>query len=240
MTISGELLSLEGGNVHVTQEGRYDAPVLVLIHGLGGSGRWWDPLVPSLADAHHVIRLDLLGFGRSAKPAGFGYEIPEHGARVGVVLNRLGVRQAVIVGHSTGGLVVTALAEQRPDLVTRFALINTGLHVNAQTATEVALDEDPDDVRAMSLHAFAATMQSARDYLRRQSLPRRLKALDMPFLAVLGADDRRSSAAATYRGIPHAQVELLPGRSPVREDPAGLTPLLHRADEGVPLGGGDE
>ena len=226
MTIFDELLSLEGGNVHITQEGPYDAPVLVLIHGLGGSGRWWDPLVPPLVGAHHVIRLDLLGFGRSAKPAGLGYEIPEHGARVGVVLNRLGVRRAVLAGHSTGGLVVTALAEQRPDLVASFALINTGPHVSAHTAEEVALDERADDVRGMSLHAFAATLQSARDYLRRQSLPRRLRALDMPFLAVFGAEDRRSSAAARYRRIPGARVEVLPVRSPVREAPARTGALL--------------
>src|ERR1700754_2020225 len=70
-------LPLEGGNIYVTQDGPRDAPALVLIHGLAASTRSWDLLVPMLARSHRVIRIDLLGHGRSAKPAGGGYEIPQ-------------------------------------------------------------------------------------------------------------------------------------------------------------------
>jgi pimeloyl-ACP methyl ester carboxylesterase len=41
------------------------------------------------------------------------------------------VRHAVVVGHSTGGMVATALAEQRGDLVTALALIDTGPRADA-------------------------------------------------------------------------------------------------------------
>ncbi|TDD33595.1 alpha/beta fold hydrolase [Nonomuraea terrae] len=125
------ILPLDGGNVHVRQDGPRDAPALVLIHGFGGSTRWWDPLVPMLARSHRVVRIDLLGHGRSAKPAGRGYEIPEQGRRVGAALDRLGVKHAIVVGHSTGGSVATALAEQRRDLVTALALVNTGPRLDA-------------------------------------------------------------------------------------------------------------
>ncbi|WP_083982243.1 alpha/beta fold hydrolase [Actinomadura hibisca] len=120
------LLFVDGGRVHVRQDGPADGPVLVLIHGLAGSTRWWDSLVPLLAKSHRVIRVDLLGHGRSAKPGGGGYTIPEQGRRVGAVLDRLGVKQAVVVGHSTGGSVATALAEQRGDLVAALALLDSG------------------------------------------------------------------------------------------------------------------
>lgn len=119
-------LPLDGGNIYLRQDGPRDAPALVLIHGLAGSTHWWDPLVPMLAKSHRVIRIDLLGHGRSAKPAGGGYTIPEQGRRVGEALDRLGVKHAIVVGHSTGGLVATALAEQRRDLVTALALIDIG------------------------------------------------------------------------------------------------------------------
>jgi pimeloyl-ACP methyl ester carboxylesterase len=119
-------LALDGGNIYMSQDGPHDAPVLVLIHGLGGSTRWWDSVVPMLARSYRVIRIDLLGHGRSAKPAGRGYEIPEQGRRVGAALDRLGVQHALVVGHSTGGAVATALTEQRPDLVTALAFIDTG------------------------------------------------------------------------------------------------------------------
>jgi pimeloyl-ACP methyl ester carboxylesterase len=124
-------LPLEGGNIHVSQDGPRDAPALVLIHGLGGSTRWWDRVVPMLAVSYRVIRIDLLGHGRSAKPAGGGYAIPQQGRRVGEALDRLGVKHAIVVGHSTGGYVATALAEQRADLVTALALIDTGPRMDA-------------------------------------------------------------------------------------------------------------
>jgi pimeloyl-ACP methyl ester carboxylesterase len=124
-------LPLDGGNIYVRQDGPRDAPALVLIHGLASSTRWWDRVVPRLARSYHVIRIDLLGHGRSAKPAGGGYAIPQQGRRVGQALDRLGVRHAIVVGHSTGGAVATALAEQRGDLVTALALIDTGPRTGA-------------------------------------------------------------------------------------------------------------
>jgi pimeloyl-ACP methyl ester carboxylesterase len=119
-------LHLDGGDIYVSQDGPRDAPALVLIHGLGSSTRWWDQVVPMLAGSYRVIRIDLLGHGRSAKPAGGGYAIPQQGRRVGQALDQLGVTHAIVVGHSTGGYVATALAEQRGDLVTALALIDTG------------------------------------------------------------------------------------------------------------------
>jgi pimeloyl-ACP methyl ester carboxylesterase len=127
----GSMLSLDGGNIHVREDGPRDAPALVLIHGFTASTRSWDALVPLLAGSHRVIRIDLLGHGRSAKPAGGGYTIPDQGRRVGAALDRLGVRSATLVGHSTGGSVATALAEQRPGLVTALALIDTGPRLDA-------------------------------------------------------------------------------------------------------------
>ncbi|MFI0408884.1 alpha/beta fold hydrolase [Actinomadura sp. 3N508] len=264
-------LALDGGRIHVRQDGPGDAPPLVLIHGLAGSTRWWDPLVPLLARSSRVIRIDLLGHGRSAKPSGGGYTIPEQGRRVGEALDRLGVRHAVVAGHSTGGSVATALAEQRGDLVTALALIDSGPRLDAfisdgfvgrllfvpavgqllwrartdgiirrglDTAVSRPGYEIPqdlvDDVRGVTYHALTATSRAADDYLKRRPLPARLAALGKPLLVIFGADDRRwrSSAAAGYRTVPGAKVELLPGlgHSPMLEDPpktaAHLLPFI--------------
>ncbi|WP_328462163.1 alpha/beta fold hydrolase [Streptomyces sp. NBC_00448] len=131
MTTEDLLFPVEGGDLHVRQDGPRDAPALVLVHGLAASAHWWDAIAPELARAYHVVRIDLLGHGRSAAPEGPGYRIPEHARRVGAVLDRLGVRRAVGIGHSTGGLVVTALADERPGLVAALALIDTGPRLDA-------------------------------------------------------------------------------------------------------------
>src|SRR5438105_5036765 len=96
--------------LHVVHTGPLDAPTVVLVHGSGASMAWWDPVLPALRDLH-VVRVDLLGHGRSAKPDD-GYEMTEQARRVGAVLDRLGVSRAVLVGHSTGGNVATSLVEQ--------------------------------------------------------------------------------------------------------------------------------
>jgi alpha/beta hydrolase fold len=107
---SGEqVVRLPGGDMHIVQSGPPSAAAVVLIHGFGASTAWWDPVVPAWPELH-VVRVDLLGHGRSAKPAG-GYGIAEQARRVGAVLDHLGVRRATLVGHSTGGMVATSLAE---------------------------------------------------------------------------------------------------------------------------------
>lgn len=242
------VLRLEHGAMHVCQDGPRDAPVLLLIHGSATSSRSWDALVPLLSTLHRVIRIDLPGHGRSAEPVGGDYAIPEQGRRIGTALDRLGVEHAIAVGHSSGGYAATALAEQRPDLVTALALINTGPSMKAFIAPgPTAIDpaqwpptdeqirqfagtgfragyrvpqELVDELRGMPHRAVAAAMQASTAYLTRRALPDRLMALGKPLQVVFGDQDRRwrPSSAAEYRVVPGARVEMLPG--------AGHTPIL--------------
>ncbi|MBB5801986.1 pimeloyl-ACP methyl ester carboxylesterase [Saccharothrix ecbatanensis] len=110
--------------MHVVHDGPRQAPPLLLIHGSGASGATWSPVVPALADHHHVIRVDLPGCGQSPPPS--SYDVPVQASRVAAVLDDLGLRHVAVVGHSSGGYTATALAEQRPDLVRSVALISSG------------------------------------------------------------------------------------------------------------------
>ncbi|NGO77738.1 alpha/beta hydrolase [Streptomyces sp. YC504] len=115
--------------MHVIRAGPRGAPPLVLIHGSGASGASWGPMTALLAERHHVVRVDLPGCGKS--PAAASYEVPVQAGRVAALLDELGLRQAAVAGHSSGGYVATALAEQRPDLVGSLALISTGPALDA-------------------------------------------------------------------------------------------------------------
>jgi pimeloyl-ACP methyl ester carboxylesterase len=120
-----EFVRLDDGDMHVVQDGVPGAPAVLLIHGTGASTAWWDPVVPPLAGACRVIRVDLAGHGKSASPAG-QYDIPAQARRVGAALDWIGAGPVTVIGHSTGGTVATALAEQRPGKVTALALIDIG------------------------------------------------------------------------------------------------------------------
>ncbi len=91
----------DDGDMHLVQDGEPGAPAALLIHGTAASTASWDPVVPALAGACRVIRVDLAGHGRSASPAG-GYDIPAHARRAGAVLDRLGAGRVTVIGHSTG------------------------------------------------------------------------------------------------------------------------------------------
>lgn len=99
------------------------API-VLLHCYACSLHWWEQVLPLVNEGHRVVRIDLVGFGGSQKPKS-GYGIDEQAAAVAEALNRLEVRGAVVVGHSMGGTVATALAERASELVDRVAIIGT-------------------------------------------------------------------------------------------------------------------
>lgn len=234
-------LPLGDGEIHVCQDGPPDAPALLLIHGTAASARSWYPMVPLLTGSHRVIRVDLLGCGRSGKPDGASYAVEVQARLVGAALDRLGVEHAVVVGHSSGGVFATALTEQRPDLVTGLVLINTGPDMAAYIAKAVTLraaswaeltDEEirqamsdgfragyeipqayVDQFRDIDFQVFAATSVSIRAYLDERSLPERLAPSGKPLLVIFGEEDRRwrPASAADYRAVPGATVELLPG-----------------------------
>lgn len=118
------VIRLPGGDMNVLEQGPPDAPTVVLLHGTAGSTTWWDPVMAEVSDLH-VVRIDLLGHGGSAKP-GDGYGIAQQARRIAAVLDKLGVAEATVVGHSTGGAVAISLAEQREDLVSQLGLIDSG------------------------------------------------------------------------------------------------------------------
>jgi pimeloyl-ACP methyl ester carboxylesterase len=115
--------------MQVVHDGSRQAPPLLLIHGSGAAAGCWNLMVPALAAHHHVIRVDLPGCGQS--PPAPTYDVPDQAGRVASVLDDLGLRHVTVAGHSSGGYVATALAEQRPDLVRSLALIDSGPSLDA-------------------------------------------------------------------------------------------------------------
>ncbi|MEU8632008.1 alpha/beta fold hydrolase [Amycolatopsis sp. NPDC048633] len=237
-------------NLHLTDDGPRDAPVLLLIHGSASSTRSWDALLPLLTGAHRVVRVDLLGHGRSAKPDDAGYGVPEQARRAGEELDRLGVEHAVVVGHSSGGLVATALAEERPALVTALVLVDTGPSLDTYIGPQIAFEagqwaqltdeeirqamtsafgpgdyEAPAalvaDVREMTFTSFTATQRGAVEYLARQPIPERLTALGTPVLALFGEDDRRWQPSSSL-----AAYRAVPGTRVVPLPGVGHSPML--------------
>jgi pimeloyl-ACP methyl ester carboxylesterase len=120
----GRILDLPGGKLEVVEHGPRDGSPIVLVHCFSCAIDWWSRMMPMLARDHRVVAVDLLGHGGSEKPTS-GYTIPNQADLAAAVLKRLQVRDAVVVGHSLGGSVVTALAERSTQLVKKVVIVDT-------------------------------------------------------------------------------------------------------------------
>lgn len=117
------LIDTSGGTLQVLDQGNPQGSPIVLLHCATCSMDWWDNLAPLLEGEHRVIRIDLLGMGGSDKP-GSGYSIDDQASAVAETLAKLHVVGATVVGHSLGGSVAVALAEQSPQLATRIVIMD--------------------------------------------------------------------------------------------------------------------
>ena len=114
-------------NLYAEETGR--GPTLLLLHGLGASGYVFRRIVPALARTHHVITLDMRGFGRSDKPFDQHYSALDQAAHVKAFIAKRALRGITLAGHSFGGGVAIALAldlnRTRPGLLSRLILMNS-------------------------------------------------------------------------------------------------------------------
>lgn len=95
--------------------GNYDAPPLVMAHGMQDVGATLDPVAKHLAQTFCVHVLDLRGHGDSGQPG--IYALSHFVYDMVVLLDHLGLEKAAFWGHSLGGQVLTRFAAMFPDRI---------------------------------------------------------------------------------------------------------------------------
>lgn len=107
----GKVISANGHEIHIREDGPSDAPTIILIHGFLCSLRWFDRLVRVLSGDFRVIRADLLGHGFSSKPEQ-GCSPEENAQALSSAIADTSMSGATVIGHSMGADVAVAVAEQ--------------------------------------------------------------------------------------------------------------------------------
>jgi pimeloyl-ACP methyl ester carboxylesterase len=114
-------IATNGAKIFVRVGGH--GPAVVLLHGYGETGDMWAPLAAALEANHTVIVPDLRGMGLSDHPAG-GYDKKTQGVDLNGVLEALKIDKVALVTHDIGNMVGFAFAEEHPQRVTKFALLD--------------------------------------------------------------------------------------------------------------------
>jgi len=105
-----EVAAPHGEPITLYAEETGEGPPMLLIHGLGESTFTWRKIAPALSATHRVIVLDLKGFGRSDKPLDQAYSADHQAALVAAFMEKRGLKDVVVVGHSFGGTVALRTA----------------------------------------------------------------------------------------------------------------------------------
>uniref|UniRef100_A0A7S0R3B7 AB hydrolase-1 domain-containing protein n=1 Tax=Pyramimonas obovata TaxID=1411642 RepID=A0A7S0R3B7_9CHLO len=105
---TGNSWQWKGHAINYTRSGK--GPPVILIHGFGANLGHYRKTIPELAKTQSVYAIDLLGFGASAKPAGFTYSMEAWSAMVGQFIKEVVGEPAVLVGNSIGSLVALLVA----------------------------------------------------------------------------------------------------------------------------------
>lgn len=114
-------------------------PVLVFMHGWGGSARYWESTARALASEFDCLLYDLRGFGRSRTadqalrgeaveaPENLNYELETYADDLADLLNQLGIRKIVLNAHSTGASIAVYFLNRYASLVDRGILTCSGI-----------------------------------------------------------------------------------------------------------------
>ena len=116
--------------VHYLHEGDPDAPVVLLMHGEPSWSYLYRSMIPVLTAAGlQIVAPDLVGFGRSDKPAERGdYTFARHVEWMRELLfDRLDLRAVTLVCQDWGGLIGLRLVGEHPDRFARVVAANTFL-----------------------------------------------------------------------------------------------------------------
>lgn len=224
------LVWLDDLRLNAEISGPADGPALVLIHALGTDLSIWAPLVAALP-RHRILRFDLRGHGRSDVPPA-PYAMGALIRDTERLMEHFGLKEAVALGLSIGGLIAQGLAVKRLDLVRGLILSNTAARIGtaAQWHDRIAA------VRAGGLAAMAdANMERwfGRAWREAPAMPRiralfeaspaegwcgcaaaiagtdfyeTTATLRLPVLAIAGAND-----GATPPDLVRETAELVPG-----------------------------
>jgi pimeloyl-ACP methyl ester carboxylesterase len=122
----------DGLQLHFQDYGTSGLPPMLCIHGGAANGHWFDFVAPGLRADYHVRALDLRGHGDSEwiDPPAYSYE--RYAADIAEAVEKLDLRDFVLIGHSMGGMVSLVHAATYPGRVKRLVIVDTTMHLSPE------------------------------------------------------------------------------------------------------------
>lgn len=135
-------------NIFIDDGGAGSIPV-VFVHSLAGNTQQWSAQLSHIRTTRRAVALDLRGHGQSSLPANEDYAIDALAQDVHTVVNKLGIQEFILVGHSLGGAVAVSYAGTYPKRVAGLLLVDP-----SGDSTQMPVDEMQQYIGAMESEAY--------------------------------------------------------------------------------------
>jgi pimeloyl-ACP methyl ester carboxylesterase len=219
---------------YINQEGYYNTPPVVLIHGAGGNHLYWPAEVRRMA-GFRIFAVDLPGHGKSE---GRGYQsIQAYASCIIEWMHAIELNRAVFIGHSMGSAIALTIAAHYPDQVLGLGLVGAGarmrvnpdyisfssspttFHKAVNVLVRQSFNQETDErtvelaekrmleTRHSVLHGDLLACDSF-DYIEE------ISQIDTPTLVLCGSEDMLTPIRYSQflaGGIPGAKLEIIPG-----------------------------
>ncbi|HTN36699.1 MAG TPA: alpha/beta hydrolase [Arachidicoccus sp.] len=120
LKLQRQLFSLEYMDVHPN---RPNGKTIMLLHGKNFDGSYWKQTADVLTKkGYRVVIPDQLGFGKSDKPQNFQFSFQNLASNTKAILDKLGVKKVIVLGHSMGGMIATRFSLMYPQIVEKLIL----------------------------------------------------------------------------------------------------------------------
>ncbi len=124
-------VEVAGLKLHLQDYGTAGKPVMLCMHGSAAHAHWFDFVAPGLTNDYHVLAPDQRGHGdsewdRSAEPE---YNYDRYAADIHALIEKLDLRDFVLVGHSMGGLVSIVYAATYPGRAKAFIMVDSSVNM---------------------------------------------------------------------------------------------------------------
>lgn len=243
---------LPHGQVHYAECGAQDAPAVLLLHQTPRSWAEYQEVLPLLGQRYRAIAMDTAGFGASDPPEGAA-SIEAWAAVAARFLDALGIAQAHVVGHHTGGVIAIELAARHGSRVRSLVLSSTP-YTDAEFRRVRAERPAIDAVEPSEDGSHLAALWRKRQGFYPPGRPDLLEAFVRDALQVGGDVEGGHRAVASYRmedriaavthptlvvragadpfAAPHAEhwLQLLP-QAQLTDLPEGMVPLPDQLPE---------
>jgi esterase len=119
-------ITVNGLRLHYLDWGTNGKPPFLMLHGISRIAHQFDHIAPHFRDDYHVMALDMRGHGDSAWSPEGAYLVEDYVKDLEAFVDRLNLRNLVLLGNSTGGRVVQVYAGLHPDRVARLISEDVG------------------------------------------------------------------------------------------------------------------